>query len=136
MIEKIIYKKKVYALIIRSNFKKKGIHFITDRSDSFQLGYINYKTNHKIIPHYHPNQKKIVNTTSEALIIKKGSIQVNFFELEKQKKYFKSKILKKGDTILILRGGHGFNVIKNVEMIEIKQGPYFDKKSKVRVIKK
>ena len=136
MIEKIIHKKKVYALIIRSSFKKKGIHFFTKHTDSFQLGYIDYKTNHKIVPHYHPREKKIINTTSEALIIKKGSIQVNFFDVKNQKKYFKSKILKKGDIILILRGGHGFNVIKNVEMIEIKQGPYFPKNSKVRIIKK
>ncbi len=136
MIEKITHKKKIYAIIIRSKFKKRGIHFFTENKDTFQLGYINYKTNHQIIPHYHPNKKKIVNTTTEALIIKRGIIKVNFFDEKKKKKYFKSKILKKGDIILILRGGHGFTVIKNVEMFEIKQGPFNPKVSKVRVLKK
>ncbi len=135
MIEKIKYKKKIYAIIIKSKFKKKGIHFFTKNEDAFQLGHINYKTNHKIIPHYHPNKKKVVNTTSEALIIKKGIIKVNFFDEKNQTKIFKSKILKKGDIILILRGGHGFDIIKTVEMVEIKQGPFSIKNSKVRVIK-
>ena len=70
------------------------------------------------------------------MIIKRGIIKVNFFDEKKKKKYFKSKILKKGDIILILRGGHGFTVIKNVEMFEIKQGPFNPKVSKVRVLKK
>ena len=26
---------------------------------------------------------------------------------------------------MLSNGGHGFKVLKNVEMIEIKQGPYF-----------
>ena len=41
--------------------------------------------------------------------------------------------MKKGDVILILRGGHGFDVIKNVEMIEIKQGPFVIKNNKIRI---
>ena len=29
-----------------------------------------------------------------------------------------------GDTILLASGGHGFEVLEEVEMIEVKQGPY------------
>ena len=35
-----------------------------------------------------------------------------------------SKILKKNDIIILNNGGHGFKVLENVEMIEVKQGPY------------
>ena len=35
-----------------------------------------------------------------------------------------SRILKKNDIILLLKGGHGFEVIQDIEMIEVKQGPY------------
>ena len=28
------------------------------------------------------------------------------------------------DIIMLIHGGHGFKVLKNVEMIEVKQGPY------------
>ena len=33
-------------------------------------------------------------------------------------------MLSEKDTVLTLYGGHGFEVIKNVSMIEIKQGPF------------
>ena len=39
MIHKILHKKKLYAIIIRSQFrKKKGINFFTDNQASQQLG--------------------------------------------------------------------------------------------------
>jgi hypothetical protein len=33
---------------------------------------------------------------------------------------------------MLVHGGHGFKVLKNVEMIEIKQGPYILSKDKVK----
>ena len=33
---------------------------------------------------------------------------------------------------MLSSGGHGFNVLKDVEMIEVKQGPYFISKDKVK----
>lgn len=135
MIEKVIHKNRLYAYILRSSYKKKGIHFFTERRDTMQMGHISYKSEHKILAHHHPLKKKLVNTTSEALIIKKGIIKVKFYDERNSKKIFKSKILKKGDVILILRGGHGFEIIKNVEMIEIKQGPFIEKNNKVRLKK-
>ena len=33
---------------------------------------------------------------------------------------------------MLVHGGHGFKVIKNVEMIEIKQGPYILSKDKIK----
>jgi len=135
MIESIIFNKKLFAIILRSKFKKKGINFFTETKNSFQLGYINYNTNHKISPHYHPRKKKIIFDTSEILFIKKGKIKINFYNEKTMKKYFRSRILNKGDIILIVSGGHGFKVLSNVEMIEVKQGPYDFKKTKIRLKK-
>ena len=133
MIERIIFKKKLFALIIRAKFKKVGINFFTEPSNSLQSGNINYKKNHIIIPHHHPKQKKIIYDTNEVLFIKKGIIRINFFDTKNLKKILKSKILYKGDIVHILNGGHGFKVLKDVEMIEIKQGPYDFKQAKYRL---
>jgi len=35
--------------------------------------------------------------------------------------------------ILLLSGGHGFKAIKKVEMLEIKQGPFYGDKDKLRL---
>ena len=45
----------------------------------------------------------------------------------------KDKILKKDDIILLLKGGHGFKVLKDVEIIEVKQGPYQKNTDKVLI---
>ena len=62
------------ALIIRKKDhpKKIGANFITKNTDPFQLGFINYPTNHKIKPHFHKNRKRIINTCTEVLIVKEG----------------------------------------------------------------
>ena len=35
-----------------------------------------------------------------------------------------SAILNSGDTVLLLTGGHGFNLLEDSKIIEVKQGPY------------
>ena len=40
------------------------------------------------------------------------------------RKYIESRILQGGDVILLATGGHGFEVLEEIEMIEVKQGPY------------
>ena len=49
-------------------------------------------------------------------------IRVDFYN--EFKKYLFSKILKEKDIIMLVHGGHGFKILKDVEMLEIKQGPY------------
>ena len=134
MIYKIVHNEIIYAIIVKSNYKKKGINFFSKNKDSFQIGYINYPKGHEILKHYHPRRKKIIYDNNEALFIKKGKIRINFFDPKNMKKSFCSKILNKNDIILILYAGHGFEVIDNVQMLEIKQGPYYPKSNKIKFI--
>ena len=44
MIEKILYKNKLFALIVRRKFRKKaGINFFTSNEDTQQFGYMKHK---------------------------------------------------------------------------------------------
>ena len=43
--------------------------------------------------------------------------------------------LKEKDIIMLVHGAHGFKVIKDVQMLEIKQGPYITKLDKVKFTK-
>ena len=52
--------------------------------------------------------------------------------LDKEKNYAFSSILEQGDVILLADGGHGFKMLEDSEIIEIKQGPYSGDKDKVR----
>ena len=79
MIEKILIKKKLIALIIRPRkIKKKGPNFVTPNNFTQQLGVINYPKNHFIPAHTHKKYLRKVSRTSEVLIIQKGILRTDF----------------------------------------------------------
>ncbi len=122
MVEKIEFQGELYAMIIRSNFKKEGIEFFTPNHFSQQLGYMNHKKGYKIEPHVHLQVVKQTTFTQEVLFIKSGKVRVDFYTQDMT--YFVSEILEQGDVILLATGGHGFEILEPCEMIEVKQGPY------------
>ena len=131
MIEKINYKKKLFALIVRKKFrKKKGVNFFTSKEAIQQFGYMKHKRNHLIMPHQHKKRLTKILITTEVIILFKGILRVDFYN--NQKKYLFSKKIYAGDLFMLVNGGHGFKVLKDVEMIEVKQGPYLEKDDKVR----
>jgi hypothetical protein len=130
MIEQVIDKKKLLSIIIRADYKSKGIEFFTPDDFSQQLGYMNRKKNHIISPHTHNIVQRDVQFTQEVLIIKSGKVRVDYYD--EKKKYLESRILNKGDIVLLAYGGHGFQMIEDSEIIEVKQGPYLDEVDKIR----
>ena len=131
MIENIVYKKEKLALIVRSKYRnKKGITFFTHKNLTQQFGYMKHKKKHIIKPHVHKKRLTKVYYTTEVIIILKGILRVDFYT--QFQKYLFSKILKSKDIIMLISGGHGFKVLKDVEMLEIKQGPYSLIKDKIK----
>ena len=130
MIEKVEKNKKIYAIIIRADYSKEGIDFFTPNEFSQQLAYMKRPKGYNISPHLHLNTNKNIQNTQEVLLIRSGKVRVDFYEPDK--KYFLSKILTKGDVILLAFGGHGFEILEESEIIEVKQGPYEEAKDKER----
>ena len=128
MIEKIEYNNELLAIIVRNDFSKDGISFFTPNDFSQQLAYMKHPEGKIIQPHIHNPIKREVHYTKEVLFIKKGKLRVDFYD--DFKNYLESRILNIGDVILLSTGGHGFTVMEDIEMFEVKQGPYageFDK---------
>ena len=123
MLETVKNDNTIYAIIIRSNYNKEGPNFFTDDKDRLQIGNLIYKKGKLIKAHYHRNIKRVSNKSSEALFIKKGKIKVKFY-CNKTFKFIEEKILNPNDTILLQDGAHGFEVVEDIEMIEVKLGPY------------
>ena len=121
-IEYIFEDNKLLAIILRTSFQKEGIDFFTPSDFSQQLGYMNRSKGYKIQPHIH-NKVEITNdSTQEVLFIKNGLVRVDFYKTDKP--YYKSKILNTGDVILLSFGGHGFEMLEDSEIMEVKQGPF------------
>jgi mannose-6-phosphate isomerase-like protein (cupin superfamily) len=130
MIEKIKHNGEILAIIIKNDFKSDGVKFITPHDFSQQLAYISHKKGKIIEPHIHNEVKRDVKFTQEVLVIKSGKLKVDFYS--KNKISLESRELSKGDVILMASGGHGFEALEDLEMIEIKQGPYAGENDKVR----
>ena len=118
------------AIIIRANYSEDGIKFFTPDDFPQQLGYMKHPKGHKIIPHLHNKLKREIFYTFEVLYIKSGKVRVNFYD--DNKNYLKNDTLYGGDVILLAYGGHGFEILENSEIIEIKQGPYAGNDDKTR----
>ena len=122
MIEKIMHKGQLLAIIVSKDFHEKGISFITPDEFTLQLGYMNHPAGHKIKPHMHqPVQRETIGT-QEVLIIQKGVLRIDFYSSSKD--YLESRELSSGDVILLISAGHGMTVLEPVTMIEVKNGPY------------
>ena len=122
MIEQITHHNQLLALIISHRFSQPGVHFFTPNNLSQQLAYMHHPTGKIIPPHIHNPVVREVLYTQEVLFIKKGKLRVDFYATPQH--YVESQILEAGDVILLVSGGHGFEVLEEIEMIEVKQGPY------------
>ena len=130
MLENIVHKNSLVAIIIRSQFESEGIQFLTPDDFSQQLAYMKRPQNYSIQPHIHNSLKREVFYTKEVLFIKSGSARLDLYDEEKN--YLESRILKTGDVVLLASGGHGFEILDDCEIIEVKQGPYAGEMDKER----
>jgi hypothetical protein len=120
--EEIKHNDKLIAIILRANYTSDRTTFFSSPEFSQQLGYIVYKKNGIIKAHFHKENHRKIILTQEVLFIKKGKIIVNFYTADK--KYITLRKLNAGDTIFLCSGGHGFKMLEDTEIVEVKQGPY------------
>jgi hypothetical protein len=130
MIEEIRDNGELLAIIIRNEFDKPGISFVTPNDLSQQLAYMHHPQGKIIEPHVHNPVTREIRYTQEVLVIKRGKLRVDFYT--GARKYLHSRVLHAGDVILLATGGHGFEVLEEVQMLEIKQGPYAGEMDKTR----
>jgi mannose-6-phosphate isomerase-like protein (cupin superfamily) len=130
MIEEIKHNNQILAIIITHKYNEAGINFFTPDDFSQQLAFMKHPKGKEIAPHRHNPVSREVLYTKEVLFIRKGKLQVDFFD--DNENYLESRILEAGDVILLAQGGHGFKVLEELEMIEVKQGPYAGNEDKTR----
>ena len=130
LVQEVVYNGQLLAIIISAEFKEPGIHFFTPNNLSQQVAYMRHPAGKYIQPHIHNPVPREVCYTQEVLVIKQGSLRVDFYNDDQD--YLKSYVLNAGDVILLVQGGHGFEVLDDLEMIEVKQGPYVGEHDKTR----
>lgn len=128
-IEHIRDEDRPLAIIVRAEYEPESIEFLTTNDQSLQLGVMRRPRGHVIAPHIHKPVPRTVQYTYEALFIARGRVEVTFFN--ERREVVVKRELRQGDCVMLMTGGHGFRVLEDCKMIEVKQGPYagtdFDK---------
>jgi hypothetical protein len=130
MITEIKNGSQLLAIILSRDFNQPGIHFFTPHHFSQQLAYMRHPAGKIIAPHVHNPAPRTVEYTVEVLFLKRGKLRVDFYD--EAQKYLESRILQAGDVLLLSTGGHGFEALEEIEMVEVKQGPYAGEVDKTR----
>ena len=120
-VERISVEEAVLAIIIRAEFRREGISFFTEDTLSQQLAFMRHPAGKVIEPHVHNPVPREVQFTQEVLFIRKGRLRVDFYDRDQC--YLESRLLDAGDVILLIQGGHGFEVLEEIEMIEVSRVP-------------
>jgi hypothetical protein len=125
-IETVIHEHRTLAIILRSSHSGEGIQFFTPPDYSQQLGYMKRPAGYQIQPHVHLRVERKSTLTQEVLFIKNGRVRVSFYDDGDCK--IAEREIATGDVILLSEGGHGFEMLDESELIEVKQGPYLEDK--------
>jgi mannose-6-phosphate isomerase-like protein (cupin superfamily) len=131
VIEWIEFDGVLWAIVLRREFDRPGIHFLTEPSCNLQLAHMSHPKGHSIEPHYHPRQERTIHGTSEVLLVKSGSIRVDFFTEEGSPRGNVSLVA--GDAILLTEGAHGIEMVEPSSFIEVKQGPFLEGGDKIKL---
>lgn len=110
------------CFIIKPVAKTDQSYFFTKDNQNPQAGFIVYKKGETIRHHLHKPVKRSIEGTPETLLIRQGKLSMLLFDRDLEE--IGEFILEAGDVCMLLGSGHGFKVLEDVVLMEIKQGPY------------
>lgn len=129
-VEQLFDDYRMVAILIRAAYDQPGIAFFTPNNFSQQLAAMRHPKGHTIQAHLHKPVPRQVLYTQETLFVRQGRVKVNFYD--ETKRYLDTRVLETGDVILLVSGGHDFEMLEDTVMIEVKQGPYAENQDKER----
>lgn len=123
MIEPITWDGNVLAYVIRGTMTPEKTVFPTPPELELQVGFVVYQTGGVIPPHRHVPITRSIDRTCEVIVVRKGRCEVDIYNDDRQ--VVATRELCAGDLVIIVSGGHGFRMVEDTILLEVKQGPYF-----------
>jgi quercetin dioxygenase-like cupin family protein len=121
-VETIAHSGKTLCIIIRAKPIPGATTFYTPNDFNLQVGKVVYPAGGEIPRHTHRAVNRTVHNTSEVLVVQKGRITVDLYAEDHT--FLCSREMGGGDVIVLMSGGHGFRLIEDTILLEVKQGPY------------
>jgi mannose-6-phosphate isomerase-like protein (cupin superfamily) len=108
--------------VIRQNTRPENTTFITPPDAKQQVGFIVYPKGSAIRRHVHKPLERHIIGMAEVLVVRSGHCQIEVYD--ENKEFITSRDLYQDDVVLMVGGGHGFRILEDTVLLEIKQGPY------------
>ena len=121
-VELISAKGQALCYVIRANTKPEQTTFITPPDAKQQVGFIVYPKGGVIARHIHRPLERHIIGMAEVLVVRSGHCQIEVYD--EQESLVTVRDLYQNDVVLMVGGGHGFQIKEDTVLLEIKQGPY------------
>jgi hypothetical protein len=121
-IEKITHEDQVLCILVRAGLVPSQTEFITPPEYKQQVGFVVYPAGGEIARHVHRSLERNLVGTSEVLVVKKGHCSIDIYNDKHD--FVARRELFVGDVVIMVGGGHGFQMMEDTVFLEIKQGPY------------
>lgn len=112
----------VLAYIARADSVPGETRFVTPDECNLQVGHVVYPSGSRITRHMHLPVERHLTGTTEVILVQRGRCEVEVFNTRRE--LVKTCELRVGDILIALGGGHGFRVLEDTILLEVKQGPY------------
>ncbi len=122
MIETIAWNETPLAYIVHHDGRPEQTAFYTPPEATLQVGHIVYLAGGEITRHVHLPVERRIDTTGEVLVVQDGACEVDIFTDDRQ--LVATRVLRAGDVMVVVGGGHGFRLLEDTVLLEVKQGPY------------
>ena len=110
------------SIIIRKEYQPTETTFVTSPDLAQQVGFVVYPPGGVIKRHIHKNVDRQNISSSEALIVRQGRLEIDIYD--QNKVLLATRELQAGDFVLMVSGGHGFRILEATVLLEVKLGPY------------
>jgi mannose-6-phosphate isomerase-like protein (cupin superfamily) len=114
--------------VIRENTQPRQTTFITPPDSKQQVGFIVYSKGGVIARHIHRPLERHIIGMSEVLVVRSGHCQIEVYDEQESKVAVRD--LFQNDVVIMVGGGHGFRILEDTVLLEIKQGPYLGAEDK------
>jgi uncharacterized protein YjlB len=122
VIETVVSDGTLLAYIARRVESPTRTSFLTPHECNLQVGHVVYPAGSEIVRHMHlPIERHVVGTT-EVLVVERGRCAVDIYAVDRR--VVATRELGAGDILIAVAGGHGFRLLEDTVLLEIKQGPY------------
>jgi uncharacterized protein with PhoU and TrkA domain len=122
-IETITDSEGALAYIVRASHTPEQTVFVTPDDCVQQVGFIVHGANSEIQRHYHVPVERSIVGTPEVLVVRGGRCEMDVYD--RGQNLVATRELRPGDVMVMVGGGHGFRMLEDTVLLEIKQGPYF-----------